>query len=158
MKNSSIYDVFERMWQHVLIKFNNYASTEVLNNHVEDRNNPHNVTKDQIGLVNVDNTADLDKPISNAAQAVLDGKADKEHTHEIGEINGIQDSFDEKADLEHIHDVNDITSGILDIEYGGTGYNSIVDTEYNTPRYRASVLVPEETYPYDNGVINWMYE
>ena len=34
--------------------------------------NPHNVTKDQIGLGNVDNTADLDKPISIAVKVALD--------------------------------------------------------------------------------------
>lgn len=31
--------------------------------------------KDDVGLSNVDNTADLDKPISNAVQSALDGKA-----------------------------------------------------------------------------------
>lgn len=42
--------------------------------HVADFNNPHNVTKDQVGLGNVDNTADLQKPISNATQAALNAK------------------------------------------------------------------------------------
>lgn len=36
--------------------------------------NPHNVTKSQIGLGNVDNTSDLDKPISTAVQAALNSK------------------------------------------------------------------------------------
>ena len=35
-----------------------------------------------LGLGNVNNTADLDKPISNATQAALNGKADTGHTHE----------------------------------------------------------------------------
>ena len=34
-----------------------------------------------LGLGNVNNTADLDKPISNATQAALNGKADTGHTH-----------------------------------------------------------------------------
>lgn len=34
--------------------------------------NPHGVTKTQLGLSNVDNTSDADKPISDAAQAALD--------------------------------------------------------------------------------------
>ena len=34
-----------------------------------------------LGLNNVSNTADLDKPISNATQAALNGKADTGHTH-----------------------------------------------------------------------------
>lgn len=34
-------------------------------------------TKDEVGLGNVDNTSDADKPISSATQAALDGKVDK---------------------------------------------------------------------------------
>ena len=40
-------------------------------NHINDFNNPHQVTKEQVGLSNVDNTADLDKPISNAVKYEL---------------------------------------------------------------------------------------
>lgn len=42
-----------------------------LNTHILDKNNPHQVTKTQIGLGNVDNTSDLDKPISTAVQNAL---------------------------------------------------------------------------------------
>lgn len=45
--------------------------------HINDTNNPHNVTKEQVGLGKVDNTTDLEKPISVATQAALDTKADK---------------------------------------------------------------------------------
>ena len=38
-------------------------------------------TASEIGLGNVDNTADKDKPISTATQTALDGKADTAHTH-----------------------------------------------------------------------------
>lgn len=34
--------------------------------------NPHNITKEDIGLPNVDNTSDIDKPISMAVQEALD--------------------------------------------------------------------------------------
>ena len=46
------------------------AKTAV-DNHIANKNNPHEVTKAQIGLGNVDNTSDLDKPISTATQTVL---------------------------------------------------------------------------------------
>jgi hypothetical protein len=36
--------------------------------------NPHGTTKDHVGLGNVDNTADADKPVSTAQQSALDGK------------------------------------------------------------------------------------
>jgi len=39
--------------------------------------NPHNVTKSQVGLGNVDNTTDADKPVSTAQQTALDLKANK---------------------------------------------------------------------------------
>lgn len=51
-----------------------------LNTHIANKTNPHEVTKSQIGLGNCDNTADLDKPVSRAVQAVLDKKADKATT------------------------------------------------------------------------------
>ena len=44
--------------------------------HVLNKLNPHDVTKLQIGLGNVDNTSDINKPISNATQEALDNKAD----------------------------------------------------------------------------------
>lgn len=38
--------------------------------------NPHSTTKSDVGLSNVDNTSDIDKPISSATQIALDGKID----------------------------------------------------------------------------------
>ena len=54
----------------------NAVKVENYDAHVIDQNNPHHVTAAQVGLGNVDNTADLDKPISTATQTALDGKAD----------------------------------------------------------------------------------
>ncbi|MCH1943028.1 hypothetical protein [[Clostridium] innocuum] len=51
-----------------------YALQRDLVQHVNDQTNPHNVTVEQLGLDNVDNTADKDKPISDATQKALDGK------------------------------------------------------------------------------------
>lgn len=45
-----------------------------LETHINNKSNPHEVTKDQVGLGNVDNTADTDKPISTATQTALDAK------------------------------------------------------------------------------------
>ena len=46
-----------------------------IGNHIANTNNPHNVTASQVGLGNVDNTSDADKPISTATQDALDLKA-----------------------------------------------------------------------------------
>lgn len=48
------------------------ASTPIA--HISDFNNPHSVTKAQVGLENVDNTSDLNKPISTATQTALNAK------------------------------------------------------------------------------------
>ena len=53
------------------------TSTEVqsqVDAHANLTNNPHNVTKAQVGLGNVDNTSDLNKPISTATQTALNNK------------------------------------------------------------------------------------
>ena len=47
--------------------------------HLANTNNPHSVTKSQVGLGNVDDTSDADKPISTATRKALDGKAPKTH-------------------------------------------------------------------------------
>ena len=48
-----------------------------LDSHTTNTSNPHNVTKTQVGLGNVDNTSDLNKPISTATQTALGNKVDK---------------------------------------------------------------------------------
>ena len=47
------------------------------NAHVGNTSNPHNVTKEQLEIENVDNTSDMDKPVSTAQAAALALKADK---------------------------------------------------------------------------------
>ena len=47
-----------------------------VNNHIANKSNPHGVTKSQVGLGNVNNTSDADKPVSTAqAAAIADAKA-----------------------------------------------------------------------------------
>lgn len=42
-----------------------------LDTHTADKSNPHSVTKAQLGLGNVDNTSDVNKPVSTAQQAAI---------------------------------------------------------------------------------------
>lgn len=51
-----------------------------LDAHEADTANPHSVTKVQVGLGNVDNTSDADKPVSTAQQTALNAKVDKSGT------------------------------------------------------------------------------
>ena len=60
--------------EHVTILYDDktYATAGALMDHIRDKGNPHHVTKYQIGLGNVDDTADMDKPVSTAQQAAID--------------------------------------------------------------------------------------
>lgn len=62
--------------------------------------------------------------------------------------NKIEDLLDEKMDA----------NIVLEVNRGGTGYNTIADKTYSTARYRASSLHSSETTPTTNGVIAWTYE
>lgn len=46
--------------------------TKQLIEHINNKFNPHNVTKEQVGLGNVDNTSDMDKPVSNPQKEYID--------------------------------------------------------------------------------------
>lgn len=59
----------------ILIEDGGETIKSLMDNHILDTTtNPHNVTKEQIGLGNVDNTSDLLKPISTATQNALNLK------------------------------------------------------------------------------------
>jgi len=93
----------QALYAYLLAAFKNRAATDLtdsgdidslilaLQNHLSDFTNPHQVTATQLNLGNVDNTADLDKPISTATQAALDAKsydmtahiADTDNPHEV---------------------------------------------------------------------------
>lgn len=47
------------------------AVREIADKHVADIKNPHGVTKEQLGLGNVDNTSDSNKPVSKAQSAAI---------------------------------------------------------------------------------------
>ena len=82
------------------------VSIELFNDHIN-ADNPHNVTAEQIGLGNVDNTSDLDKPISNATQDALNI------------INSVLDNINKGIeDLNYVSNITyDQKSGKLTITY-----------------------------------------
>ena len=56
---------------------NTNEALQELGAHKVSTNNPHGVTKVQVGLGNVDNTSDANKPVSTAQQTTLNAKANK---------------------------------------------------------------------------------
>ena len=87
--------------------------------HLQNTDNPHAVSKAQVGLGNVDNTADMDKPVSTATQAALDLKAD------AAEVNAALDLKADSAEVEE--EVADINAALArkedDDEFHPEDYN-----------------------------------
>ena len=78
-----------------------------ISNHIDDRNNPHGVTASQVGLGDVDNTRDTDKPISKAAQAALDKKVDKVEGKQLSTndfTNSDKSNVDNNTAARHSHE------------------------------------------------------
>lgn len=138
--------------------------------HINDKNNPHAVNKNQIGLGNVDNTRDVDKPISTAVQKALNAKAN--NSVATSSSSGLMSAEDKKAiDREffrmipnggtYINGGSDINS----IEYLKVGnyYNSLdkdASTIKNIPvqsAFMMFVLSPLSAQ-YDNeSTSTWVY-
>jgi hypothetical protein len=70
------------------------------------------VTKADVGLGNVDNTSDLNKPISTATQAALDNKAALVHSHLWTDITNPPASFPPAA---HTHPESEVTNLVSDL-------------------------------------------
>lgn len=64
--NSTISEI-----DRVVDEINAYFA-EMSDAHISDKNNPHGVTKAQVGLGDVNNTADADKPVSTAQRKLFD--------------------------------------------------------------------------------------
>lgn len=69
------------------------AISAALSAHAARTDNPHSVTKAQVGLANADNTADTAKPVSTAQQTALDLKAPLASPTFTGTVAGITKSM-----------------------------------------------------------------
>lgn len=67
------------------------------------------LVKGDIGLGNVDNTSDANKPISSATQTALDGKASATHSHAVSDVTSLQTALDGKAASSHTHTASAIS-------------------------------------------------
>jgi hypothetical protein len=80
-----------------------YARGEILD-HRADKSNPHEVTKAQVGLGNVNNTSDSDKPISTATQVALNAKANAVDVYTKVETDALIDNIDVPTALADLTD------------------------------------------------------
>lgn len=87
--------------------------------HINDKENPHEVTKAQVGLGNVNNTSDVNKPISTATQTALNGKLDKTAVVDVT----VEATKGQAADAKSVYDTIQALPTGTDISLGLTGAN-----------------------------------
>lgn len=124
-----------------------------LETHINNKSNPHEVTKDQVGLGNVDNTSDANKPISNATQTALndkfsatDGNALKQRVDNIPEL--VATDITVNSDNDSVNISLDMTS-IVDGTLSGTTININSATAS-----KAGILVPTDKSKIDKIITN----
>lgn len=66
--------------------------------HTSNTSNPHSVTATQVGLGNVDNTSDANKPVSTAQATAIGLKADQSTTYTKTEVDTIINGFEALPD------------------------------------------------------------
>ena len=121
-----------------------YASAAELRSHTENQQNPHNVTKAQIGLGNVPNVATNDQTPTYTTPGTLTALQSGEKlstafgklarsvanliTHlgdKVAHVTAAdRNKWDGKAAATHTHGASDINSGTLGVARGGTGKTS----------------------------------
>lgn len=72
-------------------------SQELIEQHIADKDNPHAVTKSQVGLGNVDNTSDKNKPVSDEVNAQLGYKANMEEPWSLSWTDGAGSHTEERT-------------------------------------------------------------
>lgn len=124
-----------------------------LTTHISNKSNPHSVTKVQVGLGNVDNTSDANKPISTATQNALnskfnasDGNALKQRVDNIPELIATDITVDSDNDSVNISlDKTSIVDGTL----SGTTININSATTS-----KAGILTPADKTKIDKIITN----
>ena len=79
--------------------------------HKADTNNPHRVTKDQLGLDKVNNTADIDKPISTVQRAALDVLTNSLDSH-VDDTSNPHNVTKEQVGLGNVDNTSDLEKPI----------------------------------------------
>lgn len=124
---SSISDIFTELSKKAL--------NIDLVSHKINTNNPHNVTKDQVGLSNVDNTSDINKPISNAVQEALNNKANKDEVPT--KLSELEIDLELGVDEEEVLDIIENNSEQVNNEYTlatSENFNETSDTQIPTSK------------------------
>lgn len=124
-----------------------------LETHINNKSNPHEVTKDQVGLGNVDNTSDANKPISNATQTALNGKFSATDGNALKQrVDNIPESVATDITVDSDNDSVNISldkTSIVDGTLSGTTININSATAS-----KAGILVPTDKSKIDKIITN----
>lgn len=103
--------------------------------------NPHNVTKSDVGLGNVDNTSDIDKPISTATQTAINLKANTNSPSFTGTVSGISKSMVGLGNVDNTSDLNKPIS---------TATQTALDGKISAGAFSVN---PDDIRIYNNGLL-----
>lgn len=125
-----------------------------LETHINNKSNPHEVTKDQVGLGNVDNTSDANKPISNATQNALNDKFSATEGNTLKQIvNDMPELVVTGGSLRHNSDsvsLNLIQQNLKNPDDAGSfllKFNSVTDST-------AGIILPSDKSKIDKIITN----
>ena len=149
----------------------NGADTQLTNHSdlfLDDGTNPHGTTQSDVGLGNVDNTSDLNKPISIATQAALDLKADISSLATVafsGDYNDLLNLPTINNDVDYVSNVQLVGTN-LQFTGVGNAFSSIVDLSSFLTSETDPIFSTHTTSDITNGIGflkndgagNWSYD
>lgn len=125
-----------------------------LETHINNKSNPHEVTKDQVGLGNVDNTSDANKPISTATQNALNDKFSATEGNTLKQIvNDMPDlvvtggSLRHNSDSVSLHLIQQNLKNPDDADSFLLKFNSVTDST-------AGIILPSDKSKIDKIITN----
>lgn len=125
-----------------------------LTTHINNKANPHQVTKEQVGLSNVDNTSDANKPISTATQNALNDKFSATEGNNLKQIvKDMPDLVVTGGSLRHNSDsvsLNLIQQNLKNPDDAGSfllKFNSVTDST-------AGIILPSDKSKIDKIITN----
>lgn len=125
-----------------------------LETHINNKSNPHEVNKAQVGLGNVDNTSDANKPISTATQNALNDKFSATEGNTLKQIvNDMPDLVVTGGSLRHNSDsvsLNLIQQNLKNPDDAGSfllKFNSVTDST-------AGIILPSDKSKIDKIITN----
>lgn len=97
-----------------------------LGSHAARADNPHGVTKSQVGLANADNTSDANKPVSTATAAAINAHANRsDNPHGVTKAQVGLGSVDNTSDL--AKPIGTATQAALDVKAAASHGHAIAD-------------------------------